>query len=108
MGTEGDLRVAEEIFSYLRLSCLLHVRFLAIDAAAGFVEFDDGDGFVGAGAVTVESTGHVAVETFGAEDYQYVDCRCCPVSAFRYAKVGDDILENSATTCCMISYPPFP
>lgn len=87
MGTEGDLRVAEEIFSYLRLSCLLHVGFLSIDAATGFVEFDDGDGFISACAVTVESTGHVAVESFGAEDYQYVDCRWCPVSAFRYAKV---------------------
>lgn len=73
MGTEGDFRVAEEIFSDLRLSCLFHVRFVSIDAAARFVEFDDRDGFVGACAVAVESAGHVTVQTLGAEHYQYID-----------------------------------
>lgn len=61
MGTEGDFRVPEEIFSYLRLACLLHIRFVSIDATAGLVEFDNGDGFVGACAVAVESAGHVTV-----------------------------------------------
>lgn len=108
MGTEGDFRVAEEIFSDLRLSCLLHIRFVSIDAAARFVEFDDGDGFVGACAVAVESAGHVAIETFRAKNYQYIDCRPYHVSAFWSVKVRYGILENSATTCCIISYPPFP
>ena len=69
MRTERDLRVPEEVFSYLRLPCLLHIRVVSIDAAAGLVEFDDGDGFVTACAVAVESTGHVAVETLRAKDY---------------------------------------
>lgn len=82
MGTHCDFRVAEEVLSYLRLSCLLHVGFIPIDTTAGFVKFDDGDGFVGAGAVTVESTSHVAVEALGAEHYHYIDYRSYRVSAF--------------------------
>ena len=67
-------RVPEEISADLRVSERLHVGLVAVDAAAGFVEADDGyavrGGGVGAGGVFA---GEVGVEAFGGEDEDYVD-----------------------------------
>jgi hypothetical protein len=72
MRTQGAFRITE-VLPYLRLSCLLHVCVISIDAAAGLVEFDDGYGFVCACPMTAESANHVAVQSLGAKDYEYVD-----------------------------------
>ncbi len=65
---QSDPRVTEEILSYLRLPGLLHIRVVSIDASAGLVEFDDGNGFIGACAVIIETAGHITIKTFRAEN----------------------------------------
>jgi hypothetical protein len=49
-GGEGHLfAAAEEVFSDLGVAEGFHVFFAAVDAAAGFVETEYGDGFAGVG-----------------------------------------------------------
>jgi len=52
----------------------LHVFFTSVDAAAGFVEPDDGDGFGGVAAwAGGELSREVRVEAFGADGDENVD-----------------------------------
>lgn len=45
---QGVLAVAEKVLPYLRVPEGFHVFGVAVDAAAGFVDAEDGDGLVGA------------------------------------------------------------
>lgn len=74
MRAQSAVGVAEEIFPHLCLTVLALELRVSVDAAAGFVEFEDRDGFVCAGVLAVEAPEHIAVETFGTEDYEDVDC----------------------------------
>jgi hypothetical protein len=63
--SERVFTVAEEVLADLRVAQRFHVVFGAVDAAAGLVEADYGDGLRG---VTVgEFASEVGVEAFGAE-----------------------------------------
>jgi hypothetical protein len=59
--TQSPPFVAEEVFSDLAEASLLHVGLVAVDGAAGFVQFDDGHGFIVCGFVAVMAADHVAV-----------------------------------------------
>ena len=68
MRTQRCFSIAKEIFSYLPLAESLHVCFVAVDAAAGFVELENCDWFVGGGFQRGEAPESVRVEAFGTED----------------------------------------
>ena len=68
MRTQRGFSITEKILSYLTLVEGLHVCFVAVDAAAGFVEFEDRDLFVRGGFEGGEAAEGVGVEAFGTED----------------------------------------
>ena len=63
--------VSEEVLPDLAVAQRFHVFVAQVDAAAGFVDADYADGFVG--AAVGEFAGEVRVETFGADGYEDVD-----------------------------------
>jgi hypothetical protein len=62
---ERIFAVPEEILPDLRMAQRFHVVFGAVDAAAGFVKADYGDGL--RGVAVGEFASEVGVEAFGAE-----------------------------------------
>ena len=72
-GAQRSFDGPEEVFPNLHLSELGHVALISVDAAAGLGELDDADGLLRAGFAAVETTDHVAVEPFRAQDQDDVD-----------------------------------